>query len=63
MNRPYHAGRRRLPAWTALIAIAIALPSLGGQAIEAGYISVTPLHLDLTNYGLLADVEQWELNP
>lgn len=31
------------------------------RAVEDGYVSVTPLHLDLTNYGLLAEVEQWEL--
>ncbi len=31
------------------------------RAVEEGYVSVTPLHLDLTNYKLLADVEQWEL--
>jgi 5'-nucleotidase len=32
------------------------------HAVEKGYISVTPLHLDLTNYGLLADVERWDLD-
>jgi 5'-nucleotidase len=32
------------------------------RAVEEGYISVTPLHLDLTNYQLLAEVEQWELH-
>jgi 5'-nucleotidase len=32
-------------------------------AVNEGYISVTPLHLDLTNYKLLSDVEQWELRP
>jgi 5'-nucleotidase len=31
------------------------------QAVEDGYVSVTPLHLDLTNHKLLAEVEQWEL--
>jgi 5'-nucleotidase len=31
------------------------------RAVEEGYVSVTPLHLDLTNYELLADVRQWEL--
>ncbi len=30
-------------------------------AVENGYISVTPLHLDLTNHRLLAEVEQWGL--
>lgn len=31
------------------------------QAVQDGYISVTPLHLDLTNYKLLDEVGQWEL--
>lgn len=31
------------------------------RAIQAGYISVTPLHLDLTNYRLLQDVGEWKL--
>jgi 5'-nucleotidase len=31
------------------------------QAIADGYISVTPLHLDLTNYGLLEDIRAWDL--
>ena len=31
------------------------------QAIEDGYVSVTPLHLDLTNYELLEDVRSWGL--
>jgi 5'-nucleotidase len=31
------------------------------QAVQDGYISVTPLHLDLTNYKLLGEVGQWEL--
>jgi 5'-nucleotidase len=30
-------------------------------AIEQGYVSVTPLHLDLTNHGLLGEVERWGL--
>jgi 5'-nucleotidase len=32
------------------------------HAVEQGYISVTPLHLDLTNHKLLAEVAQWELH-
>jgi 5'-nucleotidase len=32
-------------------------------AVENGYISVTPLHLDLTNHKLLRAVERWELTP
>ncbi|MGH7474713.1 MAG: 5'/3'-nucleotidase SurE [Longimicrobiales bacterium] len=31
------------------------------RAIEEGYVSVTPLHLDLTNYGLIRDLQGWEL--
>jgi 5'-nucleotidase len=31
------------------------------HAVDTGHVSVTPLHLDLTNYGLLADVESWGL--
>lgn len=31
-------------------------------AVDQGYVSVTPLHLDLTNYKLLADVERWNLD-
>jgi len=31
------------------------------QAVEDGYVSVTPLHLDLTNHGLLEDIRAWDL--
>lgn len=31
------------------------------RAIHDGYISVTPLHLDLTNYRLLEDIGRWGL--
>ena len=31
------------------------------QAIEDGYVSVTPLHLDLTNYKLLKEIRAWDL--
>ena len=31
------------------------------QAIEDGYVSVTPLHLDLTNYKLLEEIRAWDL--
>ena len=37
------------------------IPRLDFQAIDDGYVSVTPLHLDLTNYGLLEDVRAWDL--
>lgn len=32
------------------------------HAVHAGYISVTPLHLDLTNYRLLEEIGRWELD-
>ena len=31
------------------------------QAVEDGYVSVTPLHLDLTNYKLLEEIRTWDL--
>ena len=31
------------------------------EAVEAGFISVTPLHLDLTNHKLLDEIEQWRV--
>jgi 5'-nucleotidase len=31
------------------------------QAVREGYISVTPLHLDLTNYHLLEEIRGWDL--
>ena len=31
------------------------------RAIHDGYIAVTPLHLDLTNYKLLEDMSRWDL--
>ena len=30
-------------------------------AVHEGYISVTPLQMDLTNYGLLETVRGWSL--
>lgn len=32
------------------------------HAVDQGYVSVTPLHLDLTNHALLHDVEAWGLS-
>lgn len=32
-------------------------------AVEAGYISVTPIHLDLTRYDQVARLKGWSLNP
>ena len=31
------------------------------HAVDQGYVSVTPLHLDLTNYKLLEVVQKWNL--
>lgn len=31
------------------------------QAVADGYVSVTPLHLDLTNHELLEDIRGWDL--
>ena len=31
------------------------------KAVDSGYVSVTPLHLDLTNYKLLQELNSWEL--
>ncbi len=31
------------------------------QAVEDSYVSVTPLHLDLTNYKLLEEIRAWDL--
>ncbi len=31
------------------------------QAVADGYVSVTPLHLDLTDYGLLEEMRGWDL--
>ncbi|MGH7469179.1 MAG: 5'/3'-nucleotidase SurE [Longimicrobiales bacterium] len=36
-------------------------PDVDFRAVHSGYISVTPLHLDLTNYGLLENIRAWEL--
>ena len=33
------------------------------RAIEEGYISVTPLHLDLTDHSLIQEVRGWQLAP
>jgi len=37
-------------------------PDSDFRAVEEGYISVTPLHLDLTNYDLLEAVREWNLS-
>jgi 5'-nucleotidase len=29
------------------------------RAVQAGYVSITPLHLDLTNYQLISEVRSW----
>ncbi|MBW3534546.1 MAG: 5'/3'-nucleotidase SurE [Gemmatimonadetes bacterium] len=37
-------------------------PDSDFRAVEEGYISVTPLHLDLTNYPLMEEVRGWNLD-
>lgn len=36
-------------------------PDSDFRAIEDGYISITPLHLDLTNYELMEEIRGWNL--
>jgi len=36
-------------------------PDSDFQAVADGYVSVTPLHLDLTSYGLLEEIRAWDL--
>jgi 5'-nucleotidase len=36
-------------------------PDSDFRAVHDGYISVTPLHLDLTNYRLLKEIGSWDL--
>jgi 5'-nucleotidase len=36
-------------------------PDVDFRAVHSGYISITPLHLDLTNYKLLQRIEGWGL--
>lgn len=33
------------------------------RAVDSGYISITPLHLDLTNYDLIQEVSSWNFQP
>ncbi len=36
-------------------------PDSDFKAIEEGYVSVTPLHLDLTNYRIIEEIRGWNL--
>jgi 5'-nucleotidase len=36
-------------------------PETDFGAVDEGYVSVTPLHLDLTNYRLLEEIRAWDL--
>ena len=36
-------------------------PDSDFRAVEEGFVSVTPLHLDLTNYRLLKEIRGWGL--
>lgn len=37
-------------------------PDVDFRAVHSGFISITPLHLDLTNYRLLERIEGWDLS-
>jgi 5'-nucleotidase len=37
-------------------------PDSDFRAVQDGYISVTPLHLDVTNYRLLEAIRAWDLS-
>ncbi len=36
------------------------IPDSDIVAVEEGYVSITPIHLDLTNYRLLQELKKWE---
>ena len=38
-------------------------PDADFRAVQEGYVSVTPMHLDLTSYPRLDDVRRWNLQP
>jgi 5'-nucleotidase len=40
----------------------IGSPDSDFRAVQDGYISVTPLHLDLTNYRLIEEIRAWDLS-
>lgn len=48
--------------WLGGAAINDETPESDVWAIENGYASVTPIHFDLTNYRLIAEVESWKLD-
>jgi 5'-nucleotidase len=37
-------------------------PDADFRAVQDGYVSVTPLHLDLTNYRLIEEIRAWDLS-
>jgi 5'-nucleotidase len=55
-GKPYYWIGGDKPTW---------LPGEGSdfEAVEAGFVSITPLHLDLTDHGLLEQVRGWSLGP
>jgi 5'-nucleotidase len=38
-------------------------PDSDFRAVESGCISITPMHLDLTNFELIEEVSRWPLKP
>jgi 5'-nucleotidase len=37
-------------------------PDVDFRAVHSGFISITPLHLDLTNYRLIEGIQKWDLS-
>ncbi len=54
MGKPYYWIGSAVPTWSGS-------PDSDFRAVEEGFVSVTPLHLDLTNYRLLEEVRAWDL--
>ena len=55
MGREYYWIGGSTPAWTGT-------SDSDFRAVEGGWVSVTPLHLDLTNHKLLEEVRAWDLS-
>lgn len=53
-GRPYYWIGGDAPSWEEQ-------PGSDFEAIDAGYVSITPIHLDLTNYGSMDLLRRWGL--
>ena len=40
----------------------VGTPDSDFRVVQEGYVSVTPLHLDLTNYRLIEEIRAWDLS-